>query len=361
MENNTKDNGLQLKIEEFLKKKNITHPLLKEGVMEFVKGHDRLFGNIVSTDELLGRLDENLDKITFKPFNGGKAENYEGRIGDKFDKNEITIYTMPEELEISDLDKELWNTFSIPFQESLTCEINNKRKNTKSALMNGLVRSAYTVKGKYGRGQKQIFSESVSAFGEYRYKETKGTSNYIEAITNYISSKIENKLPEELNMYEFETRAIYMLSDKIGDNNIITSAWNSDKKALEQAYVECSGKERDEAQKSFDEFEKDMGDLVKIRKDDGNLLSYYARSEKIMEHMGELLEGNTTISREEYEGHKKQKSVMTDIDEEKNKNGLEDVLNEDVRKLWVDMATCYVKKIHKTLKQVTLETHENKI
>lgn len=359
MEKNTEDNGLQLKIEEFIKKKNITHPLLKEGVMEFVKGHDRIFGNIVSTDQLLGRLDENLDKITFQPYNGEKLEKYEGRISDKTDKNEITIYTMPEELELSDLDKGLWDTFNKSLQKSLVDEIDNKKKKVKSALIKGLTLSAYTIKGKYGRGQKQIFLESVSTFGEYRYKETKGTSNYIEAITNYISSKIEDKSQEDLNMYEFETRAIYMLSDKIGDKNVITSAWNSDKEVLKQAYMDCCGKEKDEAEKSFDEFDNDMGDLVKIRKNDGNLLNYYTKSGKIMEHIGELLDGKTVASRREFKSSKQRKSVMTDIDERRNKGGLEDVLNEDIRKLWVDMATCYVKKIHKTLNQVALETHEN--
>ena len=235
MEKNQEKTEIQKRVEDFCKRKNITHSLLQESVMEFVEGHDRLFGDIVSTDELFARLEENLDKISFAPSKGGKLGTYEGRKRDNEDINEITIYTAQEELELSELTKKLFNTFTKEGQKKVLEERDNKRKNVKSTAIHELTHAAYTIKGKYGIGEKHIFSSTYSVAGMDGYR--KNETDYIEGVVNYISSKIEGKPLDKLNTYEYETKTIAMLVDKIGDKNLIQAAWNSDKSILKEAYI----------------------------------------------------------------------------------------------------------------------------
>lgn len=124
--------------------------------MEFVEGHDRLFGDIVSTDKLFVRLEENLDKITFAPRDGGHLGGYEGRISDNVDVNEITIRIMPEELEMSEREKELFKIYTKEDQQKTLKELEDKRNDVKSTVIHELTHAAYTVKGKYGVGEDHI-------------------------------------------------------------------------------------------------------------------------------------------------------------------------------------------------------------
>ena len=90
-------------------------------------------------------------------------------------------------------------------------------------------------------GEKHIFSETGKDYLSGEYRQIGGNNNNVEAIVNYISSRIEGKNPNELETYQDETKAIYMLSDKMDEKSIIQAAWNSDEQQFKQAYINSIG------------------------------------------------------------------------------------------------------------------------
>ena len=63
-------------------------------------------------------------------------------------------------------------------------------------------------------GEKHIFSTTGKDYLSGEYRQIGGNNNNVEAIVNYISSRIEGKSPDEISTYQAETRAIYMLAEK---------------------------------------------------------------------------------------------------------------------------------------------------
>ena len=59
-------NELKEKIQAFCEKKHFDNPFIQKCITEFIEGHTELYGDVVSTDELFERLENNLDKITFE-------------------------------------------------------------------------------------------------------------------------------------------------------------------------------------------------------------------------------------------------------------------------------------------------------
>ena len=114
-------------------------------------------------------------------------------------------------------------------------------------------------------GEKHIFSETGKDYLSGEYRQIGGNNNNVEAIVNYISSRIEGKNPNELETYQAETKAIYMLSDKMDEKSIIQAAWNSDEQQFKQAYIKSIGKDMTEGEKSYQQFQEGMKRLIVTR------------------------------------------------------------------------------------------------
>lgn len=101
------------KIKEFCEKKHFENPFVQECITEFIKGHTELYGDIIPAEKLFERLEDNLDKITFKDeVNINKAiGEYKGRIADNTDVNEISIYFPESYIELSEDDKKIWDIY----------------------------------------------------------------------------------------------------------------------------------------------------------------------------------------------------------------------------------------------------------
>ena len=259
---------LKNKINEFCKNKHFENPFIQECITEFIEGHTKLYGDVISTEDLFKRLEDNLDKITFagreKAPNGELGE-YKGRIADNTDTNEIFIYFDEADLELSETDKKMWNLYTESDKQKLLQDMQTRRAEIKSTLIHELTHSAYTIKDEYGMGEKHIFSETSKDYLSGEYRQIGGNNNNVEAIVNYISSRIEGKNPDEISTYQAETKAIYMLAEKIDEKSIVQSAWVSDEQQFKQAYVESIATDIETGEKSYNSFQNIMKKLVVTR------------------------------------------------------------------------------------------------
>ena len=287
---------LKNKINEFCKSKNFENPFIQECITEFIEGHTRLYGDVIPAEELFKRLEDNLDKITFagreKALNGELGE-YKGRIADDTDINEIFIYSDKVDLELPEIDKKMWNLYTETDKQKLLQDIQTRKAEIKSTLIHELTHSAYTIKDKYGMGEKHIFSTTGKDifFGEYR--QISGNSNNVEAIVNYISSRIEGKSPDEISTYKAETKAIYMLAKKIDEKSIVKSAWVSDEQQFKQAYIESIDADIETGEKSYNSFQNIMKKLVVTRGQNISISEYNIKNEQLLSEMQQILNGKS--------------------------------------------------------------------
>ena len=140
-------------------------------------------------------------------------------------------------------------------------------------------------------GEKHIFSETGKDYLSGEYRQIGGNNNNVEAIVNYISSRIEGKNPNELETYQAETKAIYMLSEKMGEKSIIQAAWNSDEQQFKQAYIKSIGKDMTEGEKSYRQFQEGMERLVVIRGLDLSIREEIRENKIVLSEMQQILDG----------------------------------------------------------------------
>lgn len=361
-------NNIQEQINSYLKRKNIKSSFIQECITEFVQGHTKLYGHIVSAEELLGRLNENLDKVSFLGENSNNAielGEYIGRINDDTDQNEIVIYSKEDDFELSEYDKKYFNLYTAQDKKRILQELVIKKKDIKSVILHELTHAAYTIKGTHGIGEKHIFSEAgKSLFGLDHYSIICGNNDYTETIVNYISNRIEGNNPEELKTYKYETQSIYKLADKIGEDSIIQSAWNADEKQFQKAYIEKTKTSLD----SYNEFSNCMKRMVILRNTCENIKQYNIQSKENLNQMEQLLEGknlgenniksnsfkeissttNIKISSTFPDETKGIKS-KTDLIENQKKDGLQDVQKGNIRKSLLSKATNYIRNTVKSI------------
>lgn len=287
---------LKNKINEFCKNKNFENPFIQECITEFIEGHTQLYGDVISTEDLFKRLEDNLDKITFagreKAPNGELGE-YKGRIADNTDTNEIFIYFNEADLELSETDKKMWNLYTESDKQKLLQDMQTRRSEIKSTLIHELTHSAYTIKDEYGMGEKHIFSTTGKDYLSGEYRQIGGNNNNVEAIVNYISSRIEGKNPDEISTYQAETKAIYMLAEKIDEKSIVQSAWVSDEQQLKQAYVESIGADIETGEKSYNSFQNIMKKLVVTRGQNISIGENNRKNEQLLSEMQQILDGKS--------------------------------------------------------------------
>lgn len=140
-------------------------------------------------------------------------------------------------------------------------------------------------------GEKHIFSETGKDYLSGEYRQIGGNNNNVEAIVNYISSRIEGKNPNELETYQAETKAIYMLSDKMDEKSIIQAAWNSDEQQFKQAYIKSIGKDMTEGEKSYQQFQEGMKRLIVTRGQNISVGKNNRKNETILSEMQQILDG----------------------------------------------------------------------
>ena len=287
---------LKDKIKEFCKNKHFENPFIQECITEFIEGHTELYGDVISTEDLFKRLEDNLDKITFagreKAPNGELGE-YKGRIADNTDTNEIFIYFDEADLDLSETDKKMWTLYTESDKQKLLQDMQTRRSEIKSTLIHELTHSAYTIKDKYGIGEKHIFSETGKDYFSGEYRQIGGNNNNVEAIVNYISSRIEGKNPDEISTYQAETKAIYMLAEKIDEKSIVQSAWVSDEQQFKQAYLESIWADIETGEKSYNSFQNIMKKLVVTRGQNISIGENTQKNELLLSEMQQILDGKS--------------------------------------------------------------------
>ena len=287
---------LKDKIKEFCKNKHFENPFIQECITEFIEGHTELYGDVISTEDLFKRLEDNLDKITFagreKAPNGELGE-YKGRIADNTDTNEIFIYFDEADLDLSETDKKMWTLYTESDKQKLLQDMQTRRSEIKSTLIHELTHSSYTIKDKYGIGEKHIFSETGKDYFSGEYRQIGGNNNNVEAIVNYISSRIEGKNPDEISTYQAETKAIYMLAEKIDEKSIVQSAWVSDEQQFKQAYLESIWADIETGEKSYNSFQNIMKKLVVTRGQNISIGENTQKNELLLSEMQQILDGKS--------------------------------------------------------------------
>lgn len=286
---------LKNKISEFCKNKNFENPFIQECITEFIEGHTELYGDVISAEDLFKRLEDNLDKITFagrEKAQNGELGEYKGRIADNTDANEIFIYFDEADLELSQTDLKMWNLYTESDKQKLLQDMQTRKAEIKSTLIHELTHSAYTIKDEYGMGEKHIFSTTGKDYLSGEYRQIGGNNNNVEAIVNYISSRIEGKNPDKISTYQAETKAIYMLAEKIDDKSIVQSAWTSDEQQFKQAYVESIATDIETGEKSYNGFQSIMKKLVVTRGQDISVGENNRKNEQLLSEMQQILDGN---------------------------------------------------------------------
>lgn len=287
---------LKNKIKEFCENKHFENSFIQECIKEFIEGHTELYGDVISAEDLFKRLEDNLDKITFagrEEAPNGELGEYKGRIADTTDTNEIFIYFDEADLDLSETDKKMWTLYTESDKQKLLQDMQTRRSEIKSTLIHELTHSAYTIKDEYGIGEKHIFSETGKDYFSGEYRQIGGNNNNIEAIVNYISSRIEGKNPDEISTYQAETKAIYMLAEKIDEKSIVQSAWVSDEQQFKQAYIESIWTDIETGEKSYNSFQNIMKKLVVTRGQNISIGENTKKNELLLSEMQQILDGKS--------------------------------------------------------------------
>ena len=321
---------LKNKIKEFCENKHFENSFIQECITEFIEGHTELYGDVISAEDLFKRLEDNLDKITFagrEEAPNGELGEYKGRIADTTDTNEIFIYFDEADLDLSETDKKMWTLYTESDKQKLLQDMQTRRSEIKSTLIHELTHSAYTIKDEYGIGEKHIFSETGKDYFSGEYRQIGGNNNNIEAIVNYISSRIEGKNPDEISTYQAETKAIYMLAEKIDEKSIVQSAWVSDEQQFKQAYIESIWTDVETGENSYNSFQNIMKKLVVTRGQNISIGENTKKNELLLSEMQQILDGKSyELESGKFKDSKHttrtEDTISTDMPERENKLSL---------------------------------------
>ncbi len=110
---------------------------------------------------------------------------------------------------------------------------------------------------------------------------------------NYISNRIEGKNPDEISTYQAETKAIYMLAEKIDEKSIVQSAWVSDEQQFKQAYIESIWADVETGEKSYNSFQDIMKKLVVTRGQNISIGENNRKNEQLLSEMQQILDGKS--------------------------------------------------------------------
>ncbi len=202
------------KIAKLLDDKNIKDMFTRNIVSGFITGHTEIFGDVISADELIDRLNTNLSRIVMK--DPDEMEVTVGRPSDTvgeyegFDKNTITMYFTEEHLKNIQL-----------------------RGHYIEILLHELTHCAYTIKNKdMPWRESQIFGTRTK-MQDGTIAVIAGSSVYMEPIVNYISTKMFGR---SNGAYITETACFEKLTTILNEKAMIKAAFNSDERAFKQCF-----------------------------------------------------------------------------------------------------------------------------
>lgn len=354
MSEDTKELEANARARQFIKDKGFTDSFVQEEVESFIVEHDKKYGHIVSLDELMNRLYENVDEIIFDGQHistNGELGRYEGRVDDDEDKNTITLYSDKKSMELSDYDKQHWEIYTEKDKKELSKKVEQTREDVKDTLKHELTHAAYSIKGKYGIGEEHIFDKyGKNLFGGQYYSHIGGKDYYVEGVVNYISSSLSGKSPDELITHKYETKAIGLLAEKIGIEKFIRSVWESNEEMLLKAYIESEKEPEEIARQNFFEVDECIKKLSSLYEYEKDYLKYNQRSSEVIDNMQNILEGRKKEEIASSEPEKKTDEKSEDENahnseeiKEGQKSGLEDVLEAGIKRSLFDRATQFVK------------------
>lgn len=288
-----KKTDLQSRIQQFCKDKHLENAFIQECVKEFIERHNELYGDVISVEELFARLENNLNGISFVGPNESSMltrGNYTGRIDDNTDVNQIFVYFDLEDLDLKESDKKLWDLYTQKDKDEILKNLEEKRLEIKLVIIHELVHCAYTIKNELGQGESHIFSSNQknSITGKY---STYGQTCFVEPVVEYIKTRIMNQDPHTLDSYPAETKAIYMLVEKLGERLIIQSAWFSNEYEFKERYKQAVTLDSNIGEQSYETLIKLMKTLRSLDNNEKDLVYYFKREESLLLDLQKLLDG----------------------------------------------------------------------
>lgn len=166
-------------IKELIDSKEIKNDFIKNVFSEFITKHTELFGNVVSQEMLIERLDKNIDTIVLEDPSKSVTPDAVGQyIG--FNDNKIIMYFDEAHLENAQL-----------------------RNDFKGILLHELTHASYTIKNNdVYKSETHIFGTTEETLDKKAIL-TSGNSTFKEPIVNFISEKIHG---ESTGAYIVSTR-----------------------------------------------------------------------------------------------------------------------------------------------------------
>lgn len=251
---------MQKEIESLLDRKEIHNPYLRQLVTIFILNHTKLYSHIVSYQDLMTRLEKGLNNVVF--VDRSERGNIEGTTLDtggtyNFVTRNITLFVNEDEFNENYQKDWVYEATGIEDPDKL-----RYKRNNEDIIMHELVHCAYT-KRDYTKLIEHIFVTS-----QIKEDGTLGKTGYcnttlMEPIVNFIATTI---LRRPNFSYVASTANIKRLSEKIGVDTIIESAWNSEEYKLISAFENLApGK----AQQAYHEFCVGISLLDEGRYDDG--------------------------------------------------------------------------------------------
>lgn len=195
------------RITEFLDSKGIEDGLIRNLISEFITKHTELYGNTVSFNDLISRLNVNLKQIIWhNPSETPNEYGFKNMVGQYFGFNDNSIHMYFSKSSLS--NPQLFEDF-------------------KSIFLHELTHCAYTIKNNdIYETESQVFCTMEQQLNG-KVDVVNGTEIFIEPIINYISTTIDGK---RNSAYVPQTLSISQLANTIGHDKLIGSAFKSDEK-----------------------------------------------------------------------------------------------------------------------------------
>ena len=201
------------RITEFLDSKGIEDGLIRNLISVFITKHTELYGNTVSFDDLISRLNTNLKQIIWHdPSETPNEVGFKNMVGQYIGFNDNSIHMYFSKSSLS--NPQLFEDF-------------------KSTFLHELTHCAYTIKNNdIYETESQVFCTMEQQLNG-KVDVVNGTEIFMEPIINYISTTIDGK---RNSSYVPQTLSISQLANTVGHDKIISSAFQSDEKKFKSCF-----------------------------------------------------------------------------------------------------------------------------
>lgn len=202
------------KIVEFLDSKGINDEFIRNIVTGFITRHMQLYGDVISFEELIGRLNDNLTSIVLKDPSLSPNDNYKNVVAryEGFSKNTISLFFSESDLQNPKL-----------------------REDFIGILLHELTHCAYTIK------QNDIYKSEKQLFATFEERPdgktplVNGHDVYMEPIVNYVSSRIFGR---KNGLYLSQTINFSKLASMLNEKKLIHSAFYSNETEFKECFKE---------------------------------------------------------------------------------------------------------------------------